>query len=236
MTPKSTRLHHRNLPLLLLQARERVLSHFRPILNANGVTEQQWRIVRALYEVPALEPREIVELCRISSPSMAGVLSRMEELGLVVRRRLPHDQRRVRVSLTARARAMAARMAPKIDATYRGIERTIGADFNVRLQQALDQLLSTLEPHAPLIVRQSPAGHEAQLFHAREHSGHAGARDAAQLDDLPGLERWHLVEHAHDAPLLLGDAVGVQERTEVREDTLARLQQQQRQIAMMQPC
>ena len=149
MTPTSTRLHHRNLPLLLLQARERVLSHFRPLLNTNGVTEQQWRIVRVLYEVPSLEPREIVELCRISSPSMAGVLARMEELGLVVRRRLPHDQRRVRVSLTARARAMAARMAPKIDATYRRIERTIGADFSVRLQQALDQLLATLEPHAP---------------------------------------------------------------------------------------
>ena len=149
MTPKSTRLHHRNLPLLLLQARERVLSHFRPLLNANGVTDQQWRIVRVLYEVPSLEPREIVELCNISSPSMAGVLARMEELGLVARRRLPHDQRRVRVSLTARARTMAARMAPKIDATYRRIERTIGADFSVRLQQALDQLLATLEPHAP---------------------------------------------------------------------------------------
>jgi len=73
----------------------------------------------------------------------------MEDLGFVVRRRLPHDQRRVRVSLTARARTMAARMAPKIDATYRRIERTIGADFSVRLQQALDQLLATLEPHAP---------------------------------------------------------------------------------------
>src|SRR5215813_8152724 len=150
MTPRSTRLHHRNLPLLLLQARERVLSHFRPILNANGVTDQQWRIVRVLYEAPSLEPREIVELCRISSPSMAGVLARMEELGLVARRRLPHDQRRVRVSLTARARAMAARMAPQIDATYRRLERTIGAEFSVRLQHTLDQLLATLEAHAPL--------------------------------------------------------------------------------------
>ena len=161
MTPKSTRLHHRNLPLLLLQARERVLSHFRPLLNANGVTEQQWRIVRVLYEVPSLEPREIVELCRISSPSMAGVLARMEELGLVARRRLPHDQRRVRVSLTARARTMAARMAPQIDATYRHIERKIGADFSARLQQALDHLLATLAAHtsrpaeaaAPIAIR-----------------------------------------------------------------------------------
>jgi sulfite reductase beta subunit-like hemoprotein len=67
--------HHRNLPLLLLQAREGVMAQFRPILNAHGVTEQQWRIVRALLEQGPLEPRQIGEVCRISSPSLAGVLA-----------------------------------------------------------------------------------------------------------------------------------------------------------------
>jgi homoprotocatechuate degradation regulator HpaR len=173
MTPKSTRLHHRNLPLLLLQARERVLSHFRPILNANGVTEQQWRIVRELYEVASLEPREIVELCRISSPSMAGVLARMEELGLVARRRLQHDQRRVRVSLTPRARTMAARMAPQIDATYRRIEHNIGTEFSARFQQALDQLLATLEAHAPRGARAATP----RALLRRRRRGAAGRRN-----------------------------------------------------------
>src|SRR3974390_1494342 len=132
MTQKSTRLHHRNLPLLLLQARERVISHFRPILNANGITEQQWRIVRVLLEAPSLEPREIVELCSISSPSLAGVLARMEELGLVAPRRLQRDQRRVHVSLTPRSRALAARMTPEINATYRRIEQLVGREFSER--------------------------------------------------------------------------------------------------------
>ena len=184
MNPKSTRLHHRNLPLLLLQARERVLSHFRPLLNANGVTDQQWRIVRALYEVPSLEPREIVELCRISSPSMAGVLARMEELGLVVRRRLPHDQRRVRVSLTARARAMAARMAPQIDATYRRIEQTMGEQFSVRFQQALDQLLATLEAHAPL--RAERAAPIAIRKRIRRRAAARRSRGAVQQEPAEG--------------------------------------------------
>jgi homoprotocatechuate degradation regulator HpaR len=148
MSRKTTRLQHRNLPLLLLQAREHVISYFRPILNAHDITEQQWRIVRALLDVPALEPREIGELCRISSPSLAGVLSRMQQLGLVVRRRVRYDQRRVRVSLTPRARALAARMAPQIDATYRRIEALIGGEFSQRFQQMLDQLLATLEPLA----------------------------------------------------------------------------------------
>ena len=82
MNGGSGKFRHRNLPLLLLQAREQVIARFRPILNAHGITEQQWRIVRALLDTGPLEPREIGELCRISSPSLAGVLSRMEELGL----------------------------------------------------------------------------------------------------------------------------------------------------------
>lgn len=149
MSRKSIKLRHRNLPLLLLQAREHVISHFRPILNANGFTEQQWRIVRVLLEVGSLEPREIGALCRISSPSLAGVLARMQELGFVARRRVQHDKRRVRVSLTPRARALAARMAPEIDATYRRIEELLGSEFSARFQRMLDRLLATLELRAP---------------------------------------------------------------------------------------
>ena len=160
MSPKPIRLRHRNLPLLLLQARERVISQFRPILNANGITEQQWRIVRVLLDVPALEPREIGELCRISSPSLAGVLARMQQLGFVVRRRLEHDQRRVRVSLTPRARSLAARMAPEIEATYRRIEGLLGGQFSTRFQRMLDALLATLQP--PSVRRPRPARRESE--------------------------------------------------------------------------
>ena len=136
---------HRNLPLLLLRARERVMAQFRPILNEQGVTEQQWRIVRALLETGPLEPREIVTLCGISSPSLAGVLARMEELGLVSRERLDHDQRRVKVSVTSRSRALAVRIAPKIEAAYAEIEVQIGAKFTCQLYHMLDQLLTALE-------------------------------------------------------------------------------------------
>src|SRR5882757_577945 len=144
MALKSRKLHHRNLPLLLMQARERVISYFRPILNAHGITEQQWRIVRVLLEVPALEPRQIGDLCAISSPSMAGVLERMDQAGYITRRRVEHDQRRVLVSLTPKSRELAANMAAEIDLTYRQLEEKLGAQFSVQLQQALDFVLEKL--------------------------------------------------------------------------------------------
>jgi homoprotocatechuate degradation regulator HpaR len=137
-------LKRRNLPLLLLHARESVIAHFRPVLNEHGVTEQQWRIVRALVEQGALEPRQIVSVCRISSPSLAGVLARMDELGLVRRERLEHDQRRVLVSPTAKSHALAAAMAPRVEAVYAELESALGAAFARDLYATLDTLIARL--------------------------------------------------------------------------------------------
>lgn len=134
----------RNLPLLLLQAREIAMASFRPILNAHAITEPQWRIVRALLERGPLEPRQIGRVCRISSPSLAGVLARMDDLGLVARERMGHDQRRVAVSLTPASRALAARMAPRIEAAYRAIEERIGKDLVERLYATLDETIARL--------------------------------------------------------------------------------------------
>ena len=140
---------HRNLPLLLLQARERVIGHFRPALNAAGVTEQQWRIIRALLELGPLEPRQIVTLCAISSPSLAGVLARMDDLGLVKRVRLDHDARRVQVSLTAQSRALARSLAPQIEAVYAAIEQRIGHRFTQDFYRTLDELITLLDSAPP---------------------------------------------------------------------------------------
>ncbi len=139
---------HRNLPQLLLQAREALMSRFRPILNENGVTEQQWRIVRALLMHGPLEPRQLCERCQITSPSIVGVLQRMEEAGLVERERMADDQRRVRVTATARSRQLGRRMMPAIDQRYAEIERLVGVET---LQQAYDVLDALLAPlgHAP---------------------------------------------------------------------------------------
>ena len=136
---------HRNLPLLLLQARERVIARFRPILNEHGVTEQQWRIVRTLLERGPLEPRELVEVCQISSPSLAGVLARMDEAGWVLRSRVDGDQRRVRVSLAPQSVALAEAMAPQIEAAYAEIEARLGDVFTQQFYAVLDELVERLD-------------------------------------------------------------------------------------------
>jgi homoprotocatechuate degradation regulator HpaR len=135
---------HRNLPLLLLRAREGVMSQFRAILNLHGLTEQQWRILRALLENSAMEPRQICEVCQLLSPSVTGVLARMEELGLVKRERMESDQRRVLVTITPKSRALAKKMAPLIDAQYRELEAALGPELLAETYVLLDRLLARL--------------------------------------------------------------------------------------------
>ena len=53
----------RSLPMSLLRAREAVMRQFRPSLRNHGLTEQQWRILRALTAVDAIE---VTELARVA--------------------------------------------------------------------------------------------------------------------------------------------------------------------------
>jgi homoprotocatechuate degradation regulator HpaR len=135
---------HRNLPMLLLRARELMMARFRPLLTAEGLTEQQWRVIRALHENGPLEPRQLCELCTISSPSLAGVLARMEDVGHVTKQRFEDDQRRVRVSLTEQSAAVVERMAPLLEAEYRALEKQVGTQVIDDLYIAIDALVKEL--------------------------------------------------------------------------------------------
>jgi homoprotocatechuate degradation regulator HpaR len=146
---RASPLARRNLPLLLLQAREAVIAQFRPLLKHHRVTEQQWRIVRVLVEFGALEPREIGALCAISSPSLAGILARMEQQGLVARTALAHDRRRQAVTPTAKSEALAERLAPAIEAVYARIEAALGHGTVRTLDASLDHVVGTLGGAAP---------------------------------------------------------------------------------------
>ncbi|MEI8168234.1 MAG: homoprotocatechuate degradation operon regulator HpaR [Rhodoferax sp.] len=145
------RITYRNLPQRFLKARECLMSHFRPILNHFGLTDQQWRILRALDERESLEPREICHLCQIHSASMTGVLARMEELALIQRSRMEGDQRRVVVRLSPKGDQLVSEMAPLIDQQYQQIEDALGKDKVDELFNALETFIAAQSlPVAPV--------------------------------------------------------------------------------------
>ncbi len=144
---KPATFRHRNLPHLLLQARETLMAGFRPILREYGVTEQQWRVMRTLNEQGEMEPNQVADACLILSPSLTRMLASMEEAGLIVRSRSTTDQRRQLISLTDRCRALVAEMEPLIDGRYGELEQMIGAERLARVYAAVDEMLDIIARH-----------------------------------------------------------------------------------------
>lgn len=148
----SRKLAYRNLPQLFLKAREELLCHFRPIITHFGLTEQQWRILRALAEREQMEPREICDTCHILSPSMTGVLSRMEEMGLITRERMPEDQRRVLVRMTPKSEQLVSELGPLIVEQYKIIEQAFGPELIQQLYEVMDKVIAAERAPIPRIA------------------------------------------------------------------------------------
>ena len=134
----------RSLPMALLRAREAVMRRFRPGLRSRGVTEQQWRILRALDNSGSLEVTELAEATFLLAPSLSRILPDMEARGLVSRRQSDSDLRRAVVGLEPKGEKLIAAHAPLSEETYERIARAFGAERLEQLFKLLDELEETL--------------------------------------------------------------------------------------------
>lgn len=131
----------RSLPMALMRAREAVMRHFRASLRNHGLTEQQWRILRALGGVEAIEVTELARLAYLLGPSLSRILRDLEQRGLIERRSVKTDLRRGLVSISPEGLRLIKAVAPSSEAIYAEMTRRYGAE---RLA-ALHEMLSTLE-------------------------------------------------------------------------------------------
>jgi homoprotocatechuate degradation regulator HpaR len=137
---------HRNLPRLLLQARESVMAHTRPSLREHGLSDQQWRVLRVLGEHGTVETGRVAREAYILGPSLTGVLARMERDGLIRRTRDPADQRRTVVEATAKGAKMVERLSTTIEDHYQWLEQSLGKQKLRQLYELLDQLIELEQP------------------------------------------------------------------------------------------
>lgn len=129
-----------SLTLSLLQAREATMSYFRPALNEIGLTEQQWRVIRILYQYEELESNQLADLACILKPSLTGILNRMIEQNLILKRKDVNDQRINLITLTEEGKNCFAQQAVKMEASYKKIQEQYGAEKMQQLMSMLQDL------------------------------------------------------------------------------------------------
>jgi homoprotocatechuate degradation regulator HpaR len=135
-----------SLPMALLKAREAVMAGFRPDLEAHGLTEQQWRVLRVLTEHPGISAGELADRAALLKPSLSRIVGRLEERGLVERRPGERDLRLARLTMTVTGHRLVRTIAPRSEARYSAIEAAFGRERLAELHGMLEELMASLEP------------------------------------------------------------------------------------------
>ena len=142
--PGPMREFSRSLPMSLLRAREAVMRQFRPSLRSHGLTEQQWRILRALTAVDTIEVTELARVAFLLGPSLSRILRDLEARDLIERRTAEADQRRGMVSISPQGLKLIEAVAPTSEAIYAEITQRYGARKLSELQAMLGELEHSL--------------------------------------------------------------------------------------------
>ncbi len=138
----------KSLPMSLLRAREAVMKQFRPSLRVHGLTEQQWRILRALAAVDEIDVTELACVAFLLGPSLSRILRDLESRQLIERRTRKADLRRGVVSISQKGLKLIEVVAPTSEAIYAAITQRYGTQRLAKLQDmlvALEDSLGTLE-------------------------------------------------------------------------------------------
>jgi homoprotocatechuate degradation regulator HpaR len=144
--PAPLRPLERSLSIGLLRARESVMARFRPLLHRNGVTEQQWRVIRVLAERSRCDATELAGASCIHPASLSRILRDLQDAGVLAATPSPTDSRRLVVKLTPAGRRRFRAIGAESEAIYRRIEEEVGA---MQLAETLATVKRLAERLAP---------------------------------------------------------------------------------------
>jgi len=118
-----------SLPIMLYRALDAIMPRFRRIFSDFGLTEQQWRVLRVLWESNEIALSELSVLTLIPAPSLVGIVDRLQKAGLVSRRRSDKDRRKVFVLTTAKGQDLEQQIMPRVQASYIDLKQSMDADI-----------------------------------------------------------------------------------------------------------
>ena len=129
-----------SLPMILSRTLDGVMPVYRALFQEHAITDQQWRVMRALWEQKHLTSKQISEITLLPSPSLVGILDRLEKKGFVGRLRSIEDRRLVYIVPTQAGRKLQELMLPKIEQIPDRFMHHVPPDEWGELNRILDKL------------------------------------------------------------------------------------------------
>jgi DNA-binding MarR family transcriptional regulator len=140
--PETTLRSH--LAYLLSEAEQAVNRGLAEALAAEGMTVEQWRILRALSDGHGHSMGDLAVAVLMPHPTLTKAVDRLVDDALVYRRQDEVDRRRVAVFLAERGQQVIARLDEQAEAHHRTVEAAYGAARTERLMRELGRLVESL--------------------------------------------------------------------------------------------
>ncbi len=122
-----------------------ITKEYQPLLNDLGITYPQYLVLMVLWENDNLPVNDIAKKLILKTNTITPLLKRMEQLGIISRKRSDRDERVVLIQLTDKGKALqekALRIPEELS------KRLIGSDLDLgeleKLKENLDSIISFL--------------------------------------------------------------------------------------------
>lgn len=112
-----------------------------------GVTAQQRLVVRCVGKYPGVTAGQLATLLHIDPGTASATLKRLEEKGLVERRRDPRDLRRTTLGLTAKGRRIDRPQQGTVEEASERLLSEIPADDALKFAAILERFTTLLGAH-----------------------------------------------------------------------------------------
>jgi DNA-binding MarR family transcriptional regulator len=132
------------LAYLLSEAEQAVNRGLSEALAVEGVTVEQWRILRALSDGYGHSMGDLALAVLMPHPTLTKAVDRLIDDALVYRRQDETDRRRVAVFLADRGVAVIRQLDEHAEEHHRGIEAAYGGQRTERLMRELARLVESL--------------------------------------------------------------------------------------------
>ncbi|KQT47611.1 MarR family transcriptional regulator [Aureimonas sp. Leaf454] len=130
--PLSDHLSH-----LLLQANRQMTRR----LTADGVSVDQWRILKVLSERQGVTMGAIAEELTLNAPTATKLIDRMVQEALVYRGPDPLDRRKVLVFLAEKGTRLLVAQNRQVDEQESSVETTLGNEDSRKLKDMLESFI-----------------------------------------------------------------------------------------------
>lgn len=132
---------HQSLPMMLHRTMDAIMPAYREIFARHELTEQQWRVLRVLWEAEKATSMELSQQTLLAPASLVGIIDRLEKKELVARMRSVEDRRLVYILPTAKGRKMQQEVMPQVAKIHAAYQNSV----TPKEWEALEKTLTKLE-------------------------------------------------------------------------------------------